>query len=120
MGGIRKIGFENSIARIKLGETTPQKWQAVPVSGETAALWARNPGFEYDPERNAFVLWAFEDPAALTVLPLDTFVAYRVPQTVTPFIAHTIKGVWGRFRRYGPNQYGLLTSAAHPLYMLSL
>lgn len=121
IGGFNfNASYAGAILRMKLGQTTPQKWEIVPVTGNTGVVFGINPGFEYDPERHAFVLWGVEDAGAVTILPLDTFVARREILPVTPPILQTRNGVWGRFRRYAPNKYCLMVGASHPMQFFTL
>jgi hypothetical protein len=118
--GNNRPTYVGCILRMKLGMATAQPWEKVPVSGDLTVLQGISPGFEYDEDRQAFVLWGVEDPGAVHVLPLSTFAMERIPLPTTPTIADTVNGVWGRFRRYAPNKYALLASARQPLFPIDL
>jgi hypothetical protein len=118
--GNNRPTYVGHILRMKLGMSTAQPWEKVPVSGDLRVVQGISPGFEYDEDRQAFVLWGVEDPGAVHVLSLTTFTVERIPLPVTPTIVDTTSGVWGRFRRYAPNKYALLVSARQPLHPIDL
>ena len=105
--------YPNSIVRMKLGQPLSplQRWEPVAFSGDSTAVFGNCPGMEYDPERNALVFWAVEDPGNVSILSLATFAVTKQPITA-PVTTDTTRGVWGRFRRYAPNQYVLIVSSA--------
>ena len=113
--------YGSAILRMKLGQSTLQSWQPVKVFGDTTGMYGNCPGFEYDPDKNAFVFWAFEDPGNLSVLRLSDLRINRVPiKGVPPSTVDTQKGVWGRFRRYAAHSYCLMVSASAPVYLITL
>lgn len=123
--------YANSILRMPLlGETSPlQNWEVVKVYGDTTGMYSEIPGMEYDPDKNAIVFWAFDDPGHLSVLRLNDFHINRVairgtpPPTqnpVNPAARNSEKGVFGRFRRYGTHQYCVMTSPSLPVYLITL
>ena len=113
-------GYANAICRLALGQSTIQNWEPVTMSGDVTAPFGINPGFEYDPERNAFVFWAVEDPGNVSILSLDTFAITKVALPSAPSTTNTKSGVWGRFRRYAQNQYCLLYDANQPMLFITL
>src|SRR5438874_11615327 len=107
--------YDNAILRMQRGKTGLQAWQPIKVVGDTTGMYGVNPGFEYDPDKNAFVFWSFGDPTNLSILRLADFRIYRVPiKGTAPSTAETTAGVWGRFRRYDRHSYCLMTSASAP------
>jgi hypothetical protein len=117
--------WDNAVARLDLTQPLgTQTWQPIKVSGDTTGLFGQPPGFEWDPDKNAFVLWTADDPANMSVLRIADHHIYRVPIKGTGptsvDVTATSFGVWGRFRRYGAHQYCLMASASSPIYLITL
>jgi len=113
--------YRNTIVRMRLGQSALQPWQPIPVQGDTTGMYGDCPGFEFDPDKNAFVFWAKEDPGNLSVLRLTDFSVYRVPIKGTPpSTKDTPAGVWGRFRRYAAHSYCLMSSPSAPVNLITL
>lgn len=115
--------YANAIVRMPLGKSTPQAWQPVAVTGDTTIMYGRSPGFEYDPDLNAFVFWSADYPASLSILDLTTFAISTVPIAGTAptstQIADSQAGIWGRFRRVSQGLYCVMISANAPMYLIT-
>lgn len=115
--------YANAIVRMKLGQTGLQTWEPVAVTDDTSILYANDPGFEFDPDLNAFVLWSPATPAALSILDLTTFAITNVPIAGTAPTAAQLAdcqhGTWGRFRRVSTGAYAVMVSANAPLYRIT-
>jgi hypothetical protein len=108
------------LLRIRLGRTERQSWERVSVKGDTSGLKGKNPGFEYDSDLRAFVLWDSDHPDRVAILHLaDMRMEYRAI-ALPSGVEHTVNGVWGRFRRLGRGRYALMTSPFEPVQRISL
>jgi hypothetical protein len=103
--------------KLKRFDLTTNTWQDLTVTGETAALTSMYPGVEHDD--GALVFFSVSDPAALTVLPLDTLVAERIPIPAVD-VSKTMNGIFGRFRRHAPGKFCLLADVTKPLVLIDL
>lgn len=124
-GGWKAQGYsaapDKAIARMRLGQATQQPWELVTVTGDVTGMYGDCPGFEYDPDKNAFVFWSAQDPGNISVLRLMDFMVHRVPvQGSPPATTYTNPGVWGRFRRYGTHSYALFTGSRQPISLITL
>jgi len=115
--------YANAIIRMPLGKSTLQVWQPVTVTGDTSIMYANCPGFEYDPDLNAFVFWSPATPASLSILDLSTFAITTVPIAgtvpTTAQLADCAHGTWGRFRRVSKGLYCVMVSANAPMYLIT-
>lgn len=123
-GSAKPAAYTNVIVRMALGQTAVQEWQPIQVIGDTTGMYGMNPGFEYDPDKNAFVFWAKEDPGNVSILRLADFRIHRVSikgaAPASTQLAETRTGVWGRFRRYDTHKYCLMVSASSPIFLITL
>jgi hypothetical protein len=127
---IKQGGFDSSLPvgdpnksnliRRLINPSISTAFERVYLTGDITGLATKTPGFEYDPDLNALVIWAFEQPDKVSIVHLDNLSVEQRTIPTPPGLTHTINGVWGRFRRVSTGLYVLRTSPFYPVEFITL
>jgi hypothetical protein len=111
---------KSNLIRRLINPSISTAFERVYLTGDITGLATKSPGFEYDPDMNALVIWAFEQPYKVSIVHLDNLSVEQRTIPSPPGISHTINGVWGRFRRVSTGLYALRTSPFYPVEFITL